>query len=202
MQSFNTKQTAHQHRVDCRLPVSDFQFGKTAKFYRMDGEYYATEVLRENWVRKLSVLADSFDRTAGHRFFTHRELFSVLRLLVDERIVVLVAAREVFRRGVAANVAVDTRRVHVKRAADVLFNFVVPIRQCQVNFKLKNLCATASRVRHLFRFHQPIKFFTRQKTKLDSGVAQTNFLFVSVLCYLGGLVVTNMRVQRSNQHQR
>lgn len=158
------------------------------------------------WER-LSVVADRFDGTAGHCFFTHCQLFGVLRLLVDERIVVLVAAREVFRRRVAANVAVDTRRVHVKRTANVLFNFVVPIRQCQAmsgnvraNFKLKNLCATASRVRHLFRLHQAIEFFARQKTQLDSRVAQTDFLFVSILCYLGRLVVTNMRVQRSNQH--
>ena len=82
--------------------------------YRVNGEFHANEIFA--WVerRVLSVVADRFDRTAGHCFFTHRLLFRIFRLLVDEGIIVLVAPREVLRRRVAANVAIDTRRVHVK----------------------------------------------------------------------------------------
>jgi len=183
MQSFNTEaHTTYLHVV-----------GRVS-FLVTNGEFYANKVRVEG--RVLAIIPDRFHRAAGHRFFTHRELFCIFRLLVDEGIVVLVAAGEVLGRGVATNVAVDTRGVHVKRTADVLFNFVVPIRQCQAmsgNFK-RRICARALRVRHLFRFHQSIKLFPRQKTKLDSRVAQTNLLLVSILRYLGGFVVSNVRV--------
>lgn len=76
-------------------------------------------------VAKLPVVAYRLDWTTSHRLLTHRPFFIRLRLLVDKRIIILVAAREVVRRGVAADVAIDARRVHVKRTADVLFYFVV-----------------------------------------------------------------------------
>jgi hypothetical protein len=71
------------------------------------------------------IIADCLNRTTAHRFFTQRAFFISLRLLVDERIVVLVAPHEVRRRGVAANVAIDARTVHVKSPADVLLHFIV-----------------------------------------------------------------------------
>ena len=119
-----------------------------------------------------------------------------MRLLVDEGIVVFVAAREVFRRGVAANVAIDTRRVDVKRPANILFNFVVLIWQ----LSNEQSARAASRVRHLFRLHESIKLFARQKSELDGRRTQTDLLLVSVFRYLGGFVVSNMRIQRGNQH--
>ena len=76
----------------------------------------------------LSVVAYRLNRTTRQRLFTKRSLFVSLRLLVDKRIILLIAAPEVVGRGVATNVAIDARRVHVKRTADVLFHFVVLIR--------------------------------------------------------------------------
>jgi hypothetical protein len=77
---------------------------------------------------KLTVVADCLNWTTGQRLFTLRPLLIRLGLFVDKRIIVCIAAREVVRRGVATDIAVDARGVHVKRTADVLFNFVVLIR--------------------------------------------------------------------------
>src|SRR3954453_452257 len=77
---------------------------------------------------KLSVVAYRLNWTTRQRLFTKRTLFLSLRLLVDKRIILLITPHEVIRRGVATNVAIDARRVHVKRTADVLFHFVVLIR--------------------------------------------------------------------------
>ena len=56
---------------------------------------------------KLPVVAYRFNWTATHRLVTRRFLFLRLRLLIDKRIIVFVAACEVIRRCVAANVAID-----------------------------------------------------------------------------------------------
>ena len=77
---------------------------------------------------KLAVVAYRLNWTARQRLFTKRTLFISLRLLVDKRIILLIAPHEVVRGGVATDVAIDARRVHVKRTADVLFYFVVLIR--------------------------------------------------------------------------
>ena len=44
----------------------------------------------------------------------------------------VVAAREIFGGGVAADVAIDARGVHVKRTADILFHFFVLIRHADL----------------------------------------------------------------------
>ena len=97
-------------------------------------------------VAKLSVVAYRFNWTTGQRLFTLRSLFLGLWLLIDERIIILIAAREIIRRGVATDIAIDARAVHVKRAADVLFNFIVLIRH-------------ASGMSHLFGNHHRVKLF-------------------------------------------
>ena len=82
---------------------------------------------------KLPVVADSLNWTARQRLFTKRALFLSRGLFVDERVIVLIAAHEVIRRGVATDVAIDARGVHVKRTADVLFHFVVLIRHVDLD---------------------------------------------------------------------
>ena len=81
---------------------------------------------------KLPVVAYRLNWTTRQRLFTKRPLFISLGLLIDERIIILIAAHEVVRRGVATNIAIDARRVHVKRTADVLFHFVVLIRHAGI----------------------------------------------------------------------
>src|ERR1043165_586037 len=82
---------------------------------------------------KLTVVADCLNRTTTHRFFTQRAFLLSGWLLVNKRVVLLITAHEIIRRGVAADVAVDARRVHVIRTANVLFYFVVFVRhaRCQ-----------------------------------------------------------------------
>jgi hypothetical protein len=106
----------------------------------------------------LSVVPDRLDRTTTHRLVTKHPLFLSLRLLVNKRVVVLVAPCEVIRRGVAANIAIDARRVHVILTADVLFYFFVLIRHADLK----------SGMRHFFRLHQAIELFTREKSQLDN----------------------------------
>ena len=79
----------------------------------------------------LSVVAYRLNRTTRQRLFTKRTLFLSLRLLVHERIVLLITTPEIIRRGVATDIAIDARRVHVKRTADVLFYFVLLIRHAE-----------------------------------------------------------------------
>ena len=70
------------------------------------------------FLKKLaSVIADRFDRTRHQSFFAKLEFFGRFGLFVDKRIAVFVVAREIFRRSVAANVAVDALTVNVKFAA-------------------------------------------------------------------------------------
>ena len=82
-------------------------------------------------VTDLPVVADRLNWTTSHRLFAKHTLFLSLRLLEHERIIILIAAREVVRRGVPADIAIDTRGVHVKRTADILFYFVVLIRHAR-----------------------------------------------------------------------
>ena len=56
---------------------------------------------------KLAVVAYRLDWTTRQRLFTKRALFLSLGLLVDERIIVLIAAHEIIRRSVATDVAID-----------------------------------------------------------------------------------------------
>jgi hypothetical protein len=90
-----------------------------------------------------TVVAYGLNRTTAHRLITKRPLLISLRLLVNKRIAVLVGAHEVLRRSVAANVAIDARRIHVERTADVLFYFVVFVRHasqgCVISSGITNL---------------------------------------------------------------
>ena len=103
----------------------------------------------------LPVIPNCLNRTAAHRLITQRLFFFSLRLLVDKRVIVLVTAHEVLRRGVAADITVDARRIHVKRSAHVLFYFVVFVRHANLQL----------RVRHLLSNDPLIKLFTRKKTE-------------------------------------
>ena len=96
----------------------------------------------------LSVVAYRLDRTATHRFLAKRALLICLRLLEHERIIILIASREVLRRRVATDIAIDARRIHVIRTVDVLFYFVSFIGHAK------------SGMRHLFGLHQSIELFT------------------------------------------
>ena len=80
----------------------------------------------------IPVVAYRLDRTTSQRLFAKRPLLISLRLLENERIIILIATREVLRRGVATDIAIDARGVHVKRTADVLFHFVVLIRHAGI----------------------------------------------------------------------
>jgi hypothetical protein len=86
-------------------------------------------------VAKLSVVAYRLNRTARQRLLTKRPLFIILRLFIDKRIIILVAAHEIVRRRVAANVAVDARRIHVIRSGSVLFYFLFFIRHASFNVR-------------------------------------------------------------------
>jgi hypothetical protein len=184
MQSFNTTHkrpsTAVAHvlqEIDCA---------------KISGEFYAADKDRSAqicvylWL-KLTVVADCLNRTATHCLVTLRFLFLSRGLFIDKRVVVLVTAGKVIRRSVAADVAIDARRIHVIRTADVLFYFFVLVRH-------------VSGVCHLFRNHHLIKLFTCQKTEFDGRFAQADLLLVSVLCNLGSFVVTDVRIQGGHQH--
>jgi hypothetical protein len=75
----------------------------------------------------LPIVANRFNRTTTHRFFTQHSFFLGLGLLVDKRVVLFVAPHEVVRRGVATNVAIDAGRVYIESTADVFLHFVVSI---------------------------------------------------------------------------
>jgi len=138
----------------------------------------------------LPVVPDRLDRATTHRLVAERFFFVTLRLFVNKGIVFFVAAHEVVRRGVATHVAIDARRIHVIRTADVLFYFVVLIRHARF----------ASGMRHLFRDHQFVKLFASQKTQFHGRLAQADLLLVSVLCNLGSFVVTDVRIQSGHEH--
>ena len=139
----------------------------------------------------ISVVAYGFNRATTHRLVAERFFFVRFRLLVNKRIVVFIAAHEIIGGGVAADVAIDARRIHVIRPADILFYFVVLVRHARF----------ASGMRHLFRDYQLVKLFPGQKTEFHGRLAQANLLFVSVLCNLGSFVVTDVRIQCGHEHQ-
>lgn len=147
--------------------------------------------IRVNPWLNLSVVAYSLNRATTHRLITECFFFVSLRLLVNKRIIFFVAAHEVLGRGVAADVAIDARRIHVIRTANVLFYFVVLVRHARF----------ASGMRHLFRDNQLIKLFTSQIAEFHGRLAQADLLLVSVLCNLGSFIVTDVRIQSGHEHQ-
>ena len=81
---------------------------------------------------KSAVVPDRLNGTTCQRLFAKHPLFLGLRLLVDKRVIVLIATHEVIRRRVAANVAVNARRINVVATEDVLFYFVVFIGHARI----------------------------------------------------------------------
>jgi len=138
----------------------------------------------------LSVVSDGLDRATAHRLVTKRLFVIVLGLFENERIVVFVATREILRRRIATDVAIDARRVDVIRTTHVFFNFIVLVRHARF----------ALGMRHLFRDHQPVKLFSGQVTKLHGRFAQADLPLVSVFSNLGSFVVTDVRIQCGYQH--
>jgi len=76
------------------------------------------------WPLSVSVFADGFDRAALHRFAALGFLPGVFRLFENERVTLVVGAREVARRGLTAEIAIDALAVHVEFSAYILFVFI------------------------------------------------------------------------------
>ena len=74
-----------------------------------------------------SILPDRLDRTVVHRVFAERLFFRRLGLLEDVRETLLVVAREIRGRGLAAEVAVDALGVDVETTLRLSGNFIVRI---------------------------------------------------------------------------
>ena len=88
----------------------------------------STSILKRERSRP-AIIPDRFHRTTQHRLFTQRLLLFCIWLLEHERIVVLVGAHEILRRGIAANIAVDTGRVYIVLAGNIFFYAIVFIGQ-------------------------------------------------------------------------
>lgn len=102
-----------------------------------------------------SIIPNRLNRATAHRLITQRLFFLSLWLLVNKRVVVLITAHEILGRGIAADIAVDARRIHVIGSAHVLFYFVVLVRHANLR----------SGMRHLLCDDPLIKLFTCQKTE-------------------------------------
>jgi hypothetical protein len=74
------------------------------------------------------ITPNCFHRTAGEGFLAGGEFDFCFRLLVDVGIGVLKVPGEVFGRRVAADITVDTRRVYIESAVNILFDFVFGVR--------------------------------------------------------------------------
>ena len=72
----------------------------------------------------LTVVSDSLDRAAIHRFLGERLLFGSLRLFVDIAVTAIVIALEIRRSGFAAQIAVDALVIHEKFSLNVVAVFV------------------------------------------------------------------------------
>ena len=84
--------------------------------------------------RKLVICATSpiipyrFYRTTGQCFLASCQLGFIFRLLANVGIGVFEGADEVVGRSVTADITIDAGRVDIKRAGNVLFDFVVLVR--------------------------------------------------------------------------
>jgi hypothetical protein len=76
----------------------------------------------------LPIIANRFDRTAAECFFTCGAFCFVFRLFADVRVPVLEITREVIRRRIATDVAVDAGRIDVERAGSVFVYAFVWVR--------------------------------------------------------------------------
>jgi hypothetical protein len=82
-------------------------------------------------VRRLSrngelgaVVAYCLDRAGVERFLAEFQFFGSFRLLVNVGVAVFVVAGEISRRSITADIAIDTLRVDVKFAPDIVGQFV------------------------------------------------------------------------------
>lgn len=78
-----------------------------------------------------AVVAYRLYRTCIERLATKLVLIGGFRLLIDERIAVLVVAGKVGRCGVAANITVDALLIDVKAAGGIVGKFVFGL--CHLN---------------------------------------------------------------------
>ena len=78
-----------------------------------------------------AVITDRLYRTGIERLAAKLLFIGGFRLLIDERIAVLVVAGKVGRCGVAANVTVDALLIDVKAAGDIVGKFVFGL--CHLN---------------------------------------------------------------------
>ena len=79
----------------------------------------------------LSVAADSFDRARGECFITQFALLFRFGLLVNERITVIVRAREIVGGGITAHVAIYTLHINVIDAENIFFDAIIAISHCR-----------------------------------------------------------------------
>lgn len=90
--------------------------------------FYQIQEPPEGGTPKLSIITDCFDRAAGHSGLARRALGFIVGLLADVGVGVLERAREVHGCGVAANVAIDARRIDIEGSVNVLFYAIAGIR--------------------------------------------------------------------------
>ena len=76
-----------------------------------------------------AVVAYRFDRTGGKGFLTQEAFLVVGGLLVNKRVAVVIRAREVVGRGVAAHVAINALRVNIVSAHDAFGHTVIRVSQ-------------------------------------------------------------------------
>jgi hypothetical protein len=80
-------------------------------------------------VLRLAIIADGLYGTTSEGFFAGGDFFRGFWLLVDEGITVLIRSPKALGGCIATNITVDARRVDIVDAGNILFNFVVSIRQ-------------------------------------------------------------------------
>ena len=89
---------------------------------------------------RFAVVADRFDGTAGEGLFAGGCFFGSVGLFVNKGVTVLVRSPETFRRCIATNIAIDTRRIDIVGAGFVFFNFVVSVWQKMSYVAMVNRC--------------------------------------------------------------
>jgi hypothetical protein len=74
-----------------------------------------------------TIVPDCLNRTAENGFFTLAAFFFSFRLFINKRVVIFVATLEIPGRGIATNITINTGRVNVVSARDILFYFFVSV---------------------------------------------------------------------------
>jgi hypothetical protein len=86
----------------------------------------------------LAIIANRFYRATGHRLFAGEAFGFVFRLLTDKRISIFKTAGEIVRGRVAADVAINTSRIDIERAVNILSYAVAGIRHIPLRPLAKN----------------------------------------------------------------